>query len=38
MDQAAFRAAAKKAKVRLIGPKTAFLIQGDERIGAIADM
>jgi hypothetical protein len=36
-DQAAFKTAAKKAKVRLIGPKTAFLIQGDERIGAIAD-
>jgi hypothetical protein len=36
-DQPAFKTAAKKAKVRLIGPKTAFLIQGDERTGAIAD-
>jgi len=37
MDQPAFKTAAKKAKARLIGPKTAFLIQGDERTGAIAD-
>jgi len=36
-DQSAFKTAAKKAKVKLIGPKTAFLIQGDERTGAIAD-
>jgi len=36
-DQPAFKTAAKKAKIRLIGPKTAFLIQGDERTGAIAD-
>jgi hypothetical protein len=38
MNQADFKAAAKKAKVRLIGPKTAFLVQGDERTGAIADI
>jgi hypothetical protein len=37
MDQATFKTAAKKAKVRLIGPKTAFLIKGDERTGAIAE-
>jgi hypothetical protein len=37
MDQLAFKAAAKKAKVRLIGPKTAFLVKGDERTGAVAD-
>ena len=37
MDQPAFKTAAKKAKLRLIGPKTAFLIKGDERTGAIAD-
>lgn len=37
MDYAAFKTAAKKAKVRLIGPKTTFLIKGDERTGAIAD-
>jgi hypothetical protein len=37
MDQPAFKTAAKKAQVRLIGPKAAFLIKGDERTGAIAD-
>lgn len=37
-DQAAFRAAAKKAKVKLVGPKTGFLIQGDDRVGAIAEI
>ncbi len=37
MDQQAFKTAAKKAKIRLIGPKTAFLVHGDERTGAIAD-
>lgn len=36
-DQAAFKAAAKKAKVKLVGPKTAFLIEGDDRVGALAD-
>lgn len=37
-DQAAFKAAAKKAKIKLVGPKTGFLIQGDDRVGAIADI
>lgn len=37
-DQAAFKAAAKKAKLKLVGPKTGFLIQGDDRVGAIADI
>jgi len=37
-DQAAFKAAAKKAKIKLVGPKTGFLIQGDDRTGAIADI
>lgn len=38
MDQPAFRTAAKKIKVKLIGPKTAFLIQGDNRTGAVAEI
>lgn len=38
LDQAALKAAAKKAKLRLVGPKTGFLIQGDDRIGAVADI
>lgn len=37
-DAAALKAAAKKAKLKLVGPKTAFLIQGDDRIGAMADI
>lgn len=37
-DAALFKAAAKKAKLKLVGPKTAFLIQGDDRVGAMADI
>ena len=37
-DGAAFRAAAKKAKWKLTGPKKAFLIAGDDRPGVVADM
>ncbi|HEV8264921.1 MAG TPA: hypothetical protein VGQ06_08205 [Gemmatimonadales bacterium] len=35
-DAASFVAAAKAAKVKLKGPKKAFLIDGDDRTGAIA--
>ena len=34
----AFRAAAKNAKLKLVGPKKAFLIQGDDRVGALAEI
>jgi hypothetical protein len=37
-DAAAFRAAARKAKLKLTGPKTGFLVQGEDRIGAIAEL
>jgi len=37
-DAAAFRAAAKKAKWKVTGPKKAFLIAGDDRTGAVADV
>ena len=37
-NQKAFVAAAKKAGIKLVGPKTAFLIQGDDRIGAVASV
>jgi len=37
-DAAAFRAAARKAKWKVTGPKRAFLIEGDDRIGAGAEM
>ncbi len=34
----ALRAAARKAGIKLTGPKTAFLIQGDDRVGAVANI
>ena len=37
-DSAAFRRAAKKAKWKVAGPKKVFLVQGDDRVGAIADL
>jgi hypothetical protein len=37
-DAAAFRAAAKKAKWKLTGPKKAFLISGDDRPGVVGEM
>jgi hypothetical protein len=37
-DAAAFKAAAKKAKVKLVGPKKAFLIYGDDRVGVGAEL
>ena len=37
-DAAAFRAAAKNAKWKVSGPKKAFLIAGDDRTGAVADI
>lgn len=37
-DPAAFRAAAKKAKWKLTGPKRALLVMGDDRSGVVADL
>ena len=37
-DPAAFVAAAKTAKIKLSKPKTAFLVEGDDRAGAVADV
>ncbi len=34
----AFLAAAKKAGLKPVGPKVAFLIQGQDRMGAVADI
>lgn len=34
----AFLTAARKAGIKLVGPKTAFLIQGDDRVGVVADI
>src|SRR2546429_6212976 len=35
-DAAVFEAAAKGAKIKLSKPKTAFLVDGDDRVGALA--
>ena len=35
-DPVAFRQAAKKAGWKLTGPKRAFLVQGEDRVGAVA--
>lgn len=37
-DAAAFRQAAKQAKWKVVGPKRGFLVQGDDRVGAIAEL
>jgi hypothetical protein len=37
-DPAAFRAAARKAKWKVTGPKVGFLIEGDDRTGVMADI
>jgi hypothetical protein len=37
-DAALFTAAAKGAKIKLSKPKTAFLIDGDDRVGALANI
>ena len=34
----AFRAAAKKAKWKVVGPKVAFLVEGDDRTGVCAEL
>jgi hypothetical protein len=37
-DAAAFRATARAAKWKVTGPKKAFLLQGEDRVGAVADV
>ncbi len=37
-DAAAFKNAAKANKWKVVGPKRGFLIQGDDRVGAIAEI
>jgi hypothetical protein len=37
-DSAAFKQAAKTAKWKVVGPKRGFLLQGDDRVGAIAEL
>lgn len=38
VDPAAFKAAARKRRLKFIGPKRCFLIQGKDRVGAVADL
>lgn len=37
-DAAAFKGVAKANRWKAVGPKRGFLIQGDDRVGAIADV
>ena len=37
-DPAAFLAAAKKAKWKVTGPKVAFVVEGEDRRGAVAEI
>lgn len=37
-DPAAFRAAAKRAKWKVTGPKVAFVVEGEDRPGAAAEI
>jgi len=37
-DPAAFKVVAKKNKWKLVGPKKGFLIQGEDRVGVLADL
>lgn len=37
-DAAAFKAVARKAKWKVTGPKKVFLIQGDDRVGALVQV
>lgn len=36
-DSAAFKTVAKANRWKLVGPKRGFLVQGDNRVGAVAD-
>jgi hypothetical protein len=37
-DPAGFKQVAKANRWKLVGPKRGFLVQGDDRIGAVADL
>ena len=37
-DPAAFRAFAKRSKWKITGPKRAFLLGGDDRVGVVAEI
>lgn len=37
-DASAFKQTAKHAKWKIVGPKRGFLVQGDDRVGAVAEL
>ncbi len=37
-DSGAFKVVAKKNKWKLVGPKKGFVVQGEDRVGAVADL
>ncbi len=37
-DAAAFKAVARRARWKVVGPKKVFLVQGEDRVGAAADI
>lgn len=37
-DAARFRAAARAARWKVVGPKKAFLVQGDDHVGAVSEI
>jgi len=37
-DAAAFKQTAKANRWKVVGPKRGFLVQGDDRVGAVADL
>ena len=37
-DPAAFKQVARRAKWKLVGPKRGFLVSGDDRVGAVAEL
>jgi len=38
VDPTAFKQAAKRAKWKVVGPKRCFLVQGDDRVGVVAEL
>jgi len=37
-DPKSFISAAEKAGIKLVGPRVAFLVQGEDRLGSVADI
>ncbi len=37
-DPVAFKTVARKAKLKVVGPKSGFLVQGEDRVGALTEV